>query len=294
MWATIVLIVFGLYVLANVLIYFWQDRFFFKPEKLPSDFKFKYPNLNFKEYNLEKEPGVNINGIHFHIEDPKGVVFYLKGNSRSIKGWGKFAVDFTRQGFDVVMVDYRGFGKSTGRRTEENIKDDLQFVYDRVKEQVEEKYIVLYGRSLGAGFAAKLASLNHPRMVVLESPFYSLTKVAKRYVPFMPMSLIMRFPIRTYKYLQYVKCPIKILHGTNDRLIPFKTAIALSKINPDITRLYSVIGGGHNNLHTFEEYHRMMEEILHSRMPQPVDPKETSLSFRRKKGKITTNEDSNP
>ena len=69
-------------------------------------------------------------------------MIYLKGNSKSIKGWGKFAIDFTRMGYDVMMVDYRGFGKSTGKRTEDSIKDDLQYVYDRIKEQVDEKYII--------------------------------------------------------------------------------------------------------------------------------------------------------
>ena len=282
MWVTILIVLVSLYILGNIVIYFWQDQFLFKPEKLPADFEFKYPNLNFKEYNLEKEPGININGIHFKIDNPKGVVFYLKGNSKSIKGWGKFAIDFTRQGFDVVMVDYRGFGKSTGKRTEDSIKDDLQFVYDFIKSQVNEKFIILYGRSLGSGFAAKLASLNNPRMLVLESPYYSLTRVTKRFVPFMPMSLLMRFPIRTYKYMEYVNCPIKIVHGTNDKLIPFSTAVSLSKINSAHTRLYPIIGGRHNNLHTFEEYHRMMEEILHSKMQQPINPNETSLNFKRK------------
>ena len=282
MWLYITIAVVSLYILANLFIYFWQDRFLFKPEKLPADFDFKYPNLEFNEYNIDAGSDVNINGIHFHIENPKGVVFYLKGNSRSIKGWGKFAIDFTRQGFDVVMVDYRGFGKSTGRRTEEGIKQDLQFVYDLIKGQVEEKYIILYGRSLGSGFAAKLASLNNPRMVILESPFYSLANVAKRYLPFMPISLIMRFPIRTYLYMQYIKCPIKIIHGTNDKLIPLSKSVKLSEINAENTRLYTVIGGGHNNLHTFEEYHRMLEEILHAKLPQEIDPRETSLSFRRK------------
>lgn len=277
------LILLGLYVIANFIIYFAQERFLFKPEKLPKDFEFKYPNLEFSEYNLEKEPGVNINGIHFKIEKPKGVVLYLKGNSKSLKGWGKFAVDFTRLGYDVLMVDYRGFGKSTGKRTEYGIKEDLQYVYDKVKEQVDEKYVIVYGRSLGSGFAAKLASTNHPRMLVLESPYYSLAKVTKRYIPFMPVSLILRFPIRTYKWLKHVTCPIKIIHGTNDKLIPFSTAVSLSKINPEQTRLYSVIEGGHNNLHTFEEYHRMLEEVLNSKLPHEIDPEATSLNFRRKR-----------
>ena len=280
---TLILIILVLYVVANFVIYFAQERFLFKPEKLPEDFEFKYPNLNFQEYNLEKEPGVNINGIHFKIDQPKGVVFYLKGNSKSLKGWGKFAIDFTRQGYDVLMVDYRGFGKSTGKRTEDSIKDDLQYVYDKVREQVPEKYIIVYGRSLGSGFAAKLASTNEPRMLVLESPYYSLAKVTKRYIPFMPVSLLLRFPIRTYQWLKYVNCPIKIIHGTNDKLIPFSTAVSLSKVNPAQTRLYSVIGGGHNNLHTFEEYHRMLEEVLNSKLPQVIKPEETSLNFRRKR-----------
>lgn len=282
MWVPLLITLAVIYILGNLFIYFWQDQFLFKPEKLPKDFEFKYPNLDFKEYNFEMAPGVNISGIHFKIENPKGVVYYLKGNSRSIKGWGKFAIDFTRQGFDVIMVDYRGFGKSTGRRTEDDIKNDLQYVYDQIKSQVNERYIILYGRSLGAGFAAKLASINNPRMLVLESPFYSLTKVAKRFVPFMPISLIMRFPIRTHLYLQYVNCPIKIIHGTNDRLIPFSTAVELSKIKPDSTRLYPVIGAGHNNMHNYEEYHRMLEEILQSKSPKPIDAKETSLNFKRK------------
>ena len=98
----------------------------------------------------------------------------------------------------------------------------------------------------------------------------------------MPVSLLLKFPIRTYQWLKYVDCPIKVIHGTNDKLIPFKTAVALSKIRSENTRLYSIIGAGHNNLNTFEEYHRMMEEILNAKLPKTIDPSETSLNFRRK------------
>src|SRR5690606_33840433 len=115
-----------------------------------------YENQQVEEYNLEIPDGAVINGLHFKIENPKGVVLYLKGNSKSIKGWGKFAIDFTRQNFEVIMVDYRGFGKSTGRRTQKAIQKDLQLVYEKIKEKVPERFIILYGRSLGSGFAAKL------------------------------------------------------------------------------------------------------------------------------------------
>ena len=245
--------------------YFFQEQLLFKPEKLPSDFKFYYDNQKTEEYNLTTRDGAVINGLHFMVDNPKGVVLYLKGNSKSIKGWGKFAVDFTRNGFDVFMVDYRGFGKSTGRRSHKHIKRDLQLVYDEMKKKVEEKYIILYGRSLGSGFATKLASMNNPRKLILDAPYYSLTKVTARYAPFMPLSVLMKYPMPTYKWIKYVQCPIHIIHGTNDNLIPFKTSVKLSKINPKITRLYTVIGGGHKDLNNFESYHKMLAEILNEK-----------------------------
>lgn len=282
-WGLIIAIVIGLFLILNIGAYFLQERLIFKPEKLPEDFEFKYENQVFEEYNIEVAEGVNLNGVHFKVREPKGIVLYLKGNSRSLKGWGKFAIDFTRHGFDVLMIDYRGFGKSTGIRTEDGIKKDLQYAYDELKKQVDEKYIVLYGRSLGSGFATKLASKNNPRMVILDAPYYSMSHIAKKYLPIMPMSLLLRFPIKTYRWIEYVKCPIKIIHGTSDKLIPFKTSIKLSKINAERTRLYTIIDGGHNNLHTFPQYHRFLEEILHSKLPKEIDPTTSSLSFKRKK-----------
>ncbi len=282
-WLLIASIGLAVFILLNVAAYFLQERLIFKPEKLSEDFEFKYENQIFDEYNIEVAEGVNLNGVHFKVRKPKGIVLYLKGNSRSLKGWGKFAIDFTRHGFDVLMVDYRGFGKSTGIRTEDGIKKDLQYVYDELKKQVKEEYIVLYGRSLGSGFATKLASINNPRMLVLDSPYYSMAHMAKRYMLVMPLSIIMRFPIKTYKWIQYVQCPIKIIHGTNDKLISFKTSIKLSKINAERTRLYPIIDGGHNNLHTFPQYHRFLEEILHAKLPKEIDPNTSSLNFRRKK-----------
>jgi len=177
------------------------------------------------------------------------------------------------------MVDYRGFGKSTGRRTQKAVKRDMQVIYNKLKENVDEKYIVLYGRSLGSGFAAKLASMNNPRMLILDAPYYSLSKVAKRYLPFMPLSILIKFPMPTYKWLQYVQCPIHILHGTDDKLIPYKTSVKLSKIKPNLTTLHSIIGGGHKNLNTFESYHKILEEIITSK-PKEVDLTGSSIDVK--------------
>lgn len=275
-WLYISLIVLGAYLVLSLLLYFLQDYFLFKPEKLPPGFQFYYENQETEEYNIETRDGATINGLRFKAKDPKGVVFYLKGNSKSIKGWGKFAVDFTRHGYDVIMVDYRGFGKSTGRRTQKAVKRDMQVIYNKIKEKVSEKYIILYGRSLGSGFATKLASMNNPKMLILDAPYYSLSKVAKKYIPFMPLSLLIKFPMPTYKWLKYVNCPIHIIHGTDDHLIPYKTSVKLSRIKSKTTTLHTVIGGGHKNLNTFESYHKMLSEIVNSK-PKKVNLEGSSI-----------------
>ena len=278
-WLQITIIIVSVYLLISVLLYYLQEYFLFKPEKLPKDFQFYYENQVAEEYNIKTRDDAVINGLHFKTENPTGVVLYLKGNSKSIKGWGKFAVDFTRHNYDVIMVDYRGFGKSTGHRSQKAIKHDLQFIYNKIREKVKEEYIILYGRSLGSGFATKLASMNNPKMLILDAPYYSLKRVTRRYMPFMPLSIILRYPMPTYKWLKYVNCPIHIIHGTSDKLIPFKSSVKLSKVRPELTRLYPVIDGGHKNLNTFESYHRMLEEIIHFKK-KDIDFETTSIGVK--------------
>ena len=174
LWLYIALLVLLVYVVISVLLYYLQEYLLFKPEKLPREFQFYYENKVVEEYDIETRDGAVINGLHFKTENPRGAVLYLKGNSKSMKGWGKFAVDFTRHNYDVIMVDYRGFGKSTGRRSQKAIKHDLQHIYNEIRERVDEKYIILYGRSMGSGFATKLASMIYPRMLILDAPYYSL------------------------------------------------------------------------------------------------------------------------
>ena len=114
-------------------------------------------------------------------------------------------------------------------------------------------------------------------MLILDAPYYSLTKVTARYAPFMPLSLLMKYPLPTYKWLKYVQCPIHIIHGTHDKLIPYKTSVKLSQVNPKLTKLHTVIGGGHKNLNNFESYHLMLEDIIRSK-PKSIDLTTTSIN----------------
>ncbi len=251
----------GAIALLSLLGYFLQEKFIFKPEKLHADFRFKY-DTPFRELNFDIGPGVRINGLHFYRSKPLGLVLYLHGNTRSIKGWAKYAKDFYRYNYDVVLIDYRGFGKSTGKRTEADILSDIQFVYNSLKAEYPEHHLILYGRSIGSGFAARIASDNHPRYLILEAPYYSFTEVVKRFLPILPVRLVLRYQLRTEKWIRRVNCHTYILHGTRDWLIPIRHSEALQALNPSKITLIRIEGGGHNNLPNFPEYHNFLRDIL--------------------------------
>jgi pimeloyl-ACP methyl ester carboxylesterase len=247
--------------LLSVIAYLVQEKLIFKPEKLSADFEFKY-DAPFEELWFDIEPGVRISGLHFKVDTPKGLILYFHGNTRSIKGWAKYARDFYRYGYDVVLVDYRGFGKSTGKRSEREMLNDMQFVYDRLADQYAEDHILVYGRSMGSGFATKLAADNQPRYLILDAPYYSFKKVAERFTPFLPHRFILRFHLRTDKWIKRVSCHTYIIHGTRDWLIPISHSEKLRKFNPHRITLIRIEGGGHNNLPSFPEYHNFIRDIL--------------------------------
>ena len=250
-------------VLLSLLVYFFQEKFIFKPEKLKRDFEFKY-DIPFREYFFDIEPGVSINGLHFYRDNPAGLILYFHGNTRSIKGWAKYSRDFYRYNYDVVLVDYRGFGKSTGKRNEREMLNDMQVVYNKLLETYAEQHLIIYGRSIGSGFASKLASDNSPRYLILDAPYYSFLKVAERFLPILPVRFVLRYHLRTDQWIPLVPCHTYILHGTRDRLIPIKHSERLQKINPKKITLIRIVGGGHNNLPDFDEYHNFVRDILKS------------------------------
>jgi fermentation-respiration switch protein FrsA (DUF1100 family) len=251
----------GIYPLICAIFYFGQDYFFFRPERLPHWFTYKY-SFPFEEVNFEMEDGGNINGLHFRVPNAKGVVFYIKGNSRSIKGWGKFAKDFLGKGYDFFIIDYRGFGKSHGRRTEEILYADLQQVYQYLEEKYGQENIVLYGRSLGSGLAARIASWNRPAMLILDSAYFSFKYHINRYGFWLPIRWLLRYHIRTDLFIKKVKSPIYLIHGTKDRLIPFRQSAMLRDLAPDRIRLLPIEGAKHNNLPDYPEYHEVLYAVL--------------------------------
>jgi hypothetical protein len=196
------------------------------------------------------------------VKQPKGLILYFHGNSRSIKGWAKYARDFFRYQYDVVLVDYRGFGKSTGKRSEKRMLADMQFVYETLAVNYPEDHLIVYGRSMGSGFATKIASDNKPRYLILDAPYYNFKKVAERLMPILPHRWLLRYHLRTDRWIRDVQCHTYIIHGTRDWLIPIRHSEALQRKDPQRITLIRIHGGGHNNLPSFPEYHNFVRDIL--------------------------------
>jgi fermentation-respiration switch protein FrsA (DUF1100 family) len=239
-------------------IYFKQENMIFAPEALPPDFKFTFQE-RFEELNWPVD-GALINALHFRI------VLYFHGNAGSLKSWGDVAPDFTRRGYDIVIPDYRGFGKSTGRiESERMLLQDAETAYAYVKKTFPENQIILYGRSVGTGIAVHLARTNRPRMVILESPYLSLLDLAARYHSLVPrplLSLLVRYPLRTDLWIVDVACPVYLFHGEKDKIIPFNESERLSKLIRSEHQLIAVPEGDHNNLEDFRQYREALDRIL--------------------------------
>lgn len=258
---TWLIVLIGIYIALAIMIYLFQDKLIFRPEKLPLDFKFEY-DFPFEEQFYDIDANIRINALYFFSPQPKGLIFYFHGNRRSIKGYGKVSQDFTKNNYDVLMISYRGFGKSTGKITEKGILTDAQFIYKKNLSKWTEDKIIIFGRSIGSGFATKIAALNKPKALILDSPFYSFISVANKYTWFFPLQYLLRFPLRTYRWIKKVTCPIYIIHGTKDKLIPYRSAVRLRRLVRDNSMLLSIKGGGHNNLRKFAEYHNKIRKIL--------------------------------
>ena len=251
-----------LYIMIAASLYFFQEKIIFRPTTLPQDFTFNFSNP-FEELFLNAEDGAKINAIHFKSENPKGVILYFHGNAGDLSRWGKITEFFVEKDYDVFVMDYRTYGKSKGELSEQALYNDAQMCYNYVLERYQEKEIIVYGRSLGTGMATYLASNNNPKQLILETPFYSLTEVAKHRFPIFTNNKLLKYDFPSYKYVENVNCPISIFHGTNDNVIPFALGKKLfNSILQKEKAFYTIEKGEHNNLIEFDTYHKQIQNIL--------------------------------
>ncbi|WP_447950988.1 alpha/beta hydrolase [Chryseobacterium koreense] len=251
------------------LIKYFQEKVVFLPKVLASEHQFDFGE-NFEEHLLETPFGGKINILHFKIKKPKGVILYFHGNADNLGRWGKIAMEFTKFDYDVLVMDYRGYGKSSGPRNEKFLYSDAQSFYDFAKENYDEKNIVVYGRSLGGAFATKIAGENQPKMAILEATFFNLQDIASRWLPVKVTDKVspkMYYHFLSNEHILKVKVPLFQFHGTKDLMVPIKSAKKLfetfENTHPKIDKKFIEIKGGtHDDLIHHKEFREELRKIL--------------------------------
>lgn len=255
-------ILISLLVICCILLYVFQERFIFiDDKKIEKDHKFNFSN-KFDEVFIKTEAKAEINALHFRLPKPKGVILFCHGNKGNLAKWGDRVSYFLDYNYEVLVFDYRNYGKSTGSYNEEAMYNDGLSIYKYLKKGFKEENIIVYGYSLGGTFATRIAAENKPKELILEAPFYNFKSAVKYKYKRIPVFLI-KYKFRTDLDIKKVTSPITIFHGTIDQTTSCKGSKKLLISNDSKNNNYLEINKGtHHNLREFKLYKQKLKEIL--------------------------------
>ncbi len=205
--------------------------------------------LAYESVEIVARDGVRLHGWLLPAEpESRGVLLFFHGNAGNISHRIASLRVFVRLGLDVLIVDYRGYGRSEGEVSEAGTYLDAEAAWRYLVDGrgVPPERIVIFGRSLGAAVAAQLASQQAPGALILESGFTSVPDLAQQYYPIFPAHLLARFDYATEYYLGSVRSPVLIVHSPDDEIIPFEHGKALFAAAPE-PKSFLELRGGHND-----------------------------------------------
>jgi pimeloyl-ACP methyl ester carboxylesterase len=252
-----------LYALTGIAVYHFQDRIFFRPVAVSLDHRYEF-GIPYRERNIRFRDNANLNLVEFPVagRNRRGIVLYLHGNRTNIGWYVEHVAGFHRNGYEVWMIDYPGYGKSTGPMESEMLFAYALQMYKLARTQVSSDSIVIYGKSLGTGIAAWLASRQPSARLILETPYYSLSSLAASRLPIFPWERMLRIRLDTWEYLSSVTVPVMIFHGTDDGMIPYRNAVRLKSLLKAGDGFVTVPGGSHRDLGRFPSYRKVVDSLL--------------------------------
>jgi len=257
----IFIILLALYILACGLLFIFQEKLIFFPQKLDKNYQFSF-DQKFEEINIKTQDNISLNGLLFKADSSKGLIFYLHGNAGSLSSWGDVAKTYTDLTYDLFMLDYRGYGKSEGSISSQGqLFKDIQQAYDELKKKYSEDKIIVLGYSIGTGLAAKLASTNNPRLLILQAPYYSLTDMMRHTYPIIP-TFILKYKLETNEFIKDCKMPIVDFHGNQDEVIYYGSSLKLKELFNKSDTLITLNGQKHNGMTDNPDYITEIKKIL--------------------------------
>ena len=246
LWTTLTTIA-GMYIAICVLLYIFQRFLIYFPDKkimlTPGQL-----GLAYEDTFLETADGIKIHGWLIKAESTRGVLLFCHGNAGNISHRFDSIRFFNQLSLDVLIFDYRGFGKSEGSPGEEGTHLDATAAWEYLTKikGYQTDQLIIFGRSLGSGVAARLASEKKSKVVILESSFTSLPDLGAKIYPIFPVRLLSRYKYNTLKNLQYLTCPILFVHSKRDEIIPFSLGYQNYQTAPE-PKKFLEIHGSHND-----------------------------------------------
>ena len=249
-----------IYCIGGLVLYFAQDLILFHAQPLDRNYHFKLEQP-FEELNIPQEKN-NLSIVRFlPNKKTNGIVLFYHGNMQNVEHYRTYPPIFLKNNLEVWMIDYPGFGKTTGKRTEKIMDEQAMLMYDMALKQTSSDSIIIYGKSIGTGVASFIASKRNCKRLILETPYYSIHSLATHYFPMYPVDWMIKYSFPINQYLKEVKSPVTIFHGTKDEVIPYDHSMRLKQENKKI-ELITIENGAHNNLISFKQYHSALESVL--------------------------------
>ena len=228
---SILTIAISIYLLLALMIYLFQDRMVFLSnlpgralEASPGDI-----GLNYEDVSLTTSDDERLHGWYVSAANPRGVLLFFHGNAGNISHRLDSIKIFHELDLDILIIDYRGYGQSTGKASEKGTYLDAQAAWDYLVNTrgIPADRIIIFGRSLGGAIGAWLGVQNTPAAVIIESSFSSGVDIARRLYSFLPVHLLTRLQYPVADYAGQLNCPVLVVHSRHDEIIPFSMGQAI-------------------------------------------------------------------
>lgn len=246
MLQSIIFILVTAWVLLAVLLYVFQGHFVYYPFK-SVDFTPAAIGLDYEDVSLDIDEKISIHGWYIPHENPRATLLFLHGNGGNISHRLESIRIFHELGLSVFIIDYEGYGKSTGKPSEKATYHDAMTAWRYLvnERSIPQNEIVLFGRSLGGAVAVWLATQQPVAAVILESTFTSVVDMGKHYYPYLPVKLLARYRYSSGKRIREINCPLLVIHSPDDEIVPYYLGKKLFELAGE-PKTFLAIRGGHN------------------------------------------------